>query len=126
MGNLCGKASNDDPFAQPGRRLDSAPPAPKSASVPAKVVGGPPRTLGGGSGSGSGGATTTGVGVDEARRKAAEAAEARAKQGGGGGKLSSQLAAQKRQTRTDTLKEVSDTQRRQRDMDASADALNHN
>jgi hypothetical protein len=70
MGNICGKQESDA-FSQPGRVLGSAPPpAPKTAPVP-KKVGGPPRTLGGGS--------STGDGSDlvDARRKAAEAAEVR-------------------------------------------------
>ena len=73
MGNLCGKAS-DDPFDQPGRTLDSAPVQPTTASVPAKrIVGGPPRTLGGNeAGAGSGAQQQ---GSEDARRKAAAAAE---------------------------------------------------
>ncbi len=81
MGNLCGRES--DPFAQPGRRLDSAPATPASVSVPAAasshrkptVVGGSPRTLGGGSGpkqAASGDA-------NDARLRAAKAAQVRLK-----------------------------------------------
>ncbi|KAM7222326.1 hypothetical protein V8F06_002353 [Rhypophila decipiens] len=133
MGNLCGKES--DHFATPGRRLDATPAQPKTASVPTGAsrpsqpppkVGGPPRTLGG-SGGGGGGAGSSSSAADDARRKAAEAAEQRAKQASTtSGKLSSQLAAQKKQTRTDTLKELSETQLRQRDMDVNADVRNHN
>jgi hypothetical protein len=73
MGNLCGKESSPDPFAQPGRTLSSAPPASntKTSSVPRKV-GGPPRTLG------SNPSTTnpqSSTQQEDARRKAAEAAE---------------------------------------------------
>lgn len=72
MGNLCSKSDKDDGFSTPGRVLGSAPPQPQRASVPAtKVVGGPPRTLGGtepGAGSDS-------ASPDEARMRAAEAAE---------------------------------------------------
>ncbi len=42
------------------------------------------------------------------------------------GKLGEQLKAQKAQTRADTLKEASETNRRQRDADASAATLSHN
>ncbi|EMR61572.1 hypothetical protein MGN70_005401 [Eutypa lata] len=126
MGNICGKADSEA-FSQPGRVLGSAPPPqPQRASVPAgargptppKVVGGPPRTLGGRAGAGGGEA------ADEARRRAAEAAEARA-QAKPAGKLGSQLAAQKKQTRNDTLKEISSNERRQRDADEAAQARTH-
>ncbi|KAK3372504.1 hypothetical protein B0H63DRAFT_485040 [Podospora didyma] len=95
MGNLCGKES--DPFAQPGRRLDSAvTPAISSGSigVPASTaaayrtkrsspkVGGPARTLGGGGSSSStpsspntAGGGGSGSAEDDARRRAAAAAE---------------------------------------------------
>lgn len=76
MGNICGKQESD-PFAQPGRRLGSAPPpssgtAPVPAAAGKKKVGGPPRTLGGG-----GGSASASGGPDEARRQAAAAAEVR-------------------------------------------------
>jgi hypothetical protein len=51
--------------------------------------------------------------------------QARAK-GGKTGKLGEQLAAQKKQTRTDTLKETSADNVRQREMDAAAEARSHN
>lgn len=41
------------------------------------------------------------------------------------GKLGSQLAAQKKQTRNDTLKEISSNERRQRDADEAAQARTH-
>lgn len=76
MGGLCSKQEGD-PFAQPGRRLDSAPPARTSAptsSVPGNAakpkIGGPPRTLGGG-----GGGASSSSDADDARRRAAAAAE---------------------------------------------------
>ncbi|RFU35934.1 hypothetical protein B7463_g334, partial [Scytalidium lignicola] len=125
MGNLCGKQS-DDPFAQPGRTLDSAPPPSnnRTSSLPRKVVGGPPRTLGGS----SSGTTSSGTGdvtTAEARRKAAAAAEARAKSATSKpkGKLGSQLQDQKKQTRRDTLNEASNDERRTRDADATAQAI---
>ncbi|KAI1756712.1 hypothetical protein F4782DRAFT_483794 [Xylaria castorea] len=122
MGNICGK-SESEAFSQPGRVLGSAPPQPQRASVPAHV-GGPPRTLGGGgppSAQGNSGDT------DDARRRAAEAAEARAQatSGRSSGKLGAQLAAQKKQTRNDTLQEISDNERRQRDADEVAQARVH-
>ncbi|RYO83028.1 hypothetical protein DL766_005520 [Monosporascus sp. MC13-8B] len=129
MGNICGK-SDGDAFAQPGRVLGSAPAQPQRASVPAGAiggtasspkVGGPPRTLGG---SRSGG----GESADEARRRAAEAAEARAQAATSkaSGKLGTQLAAQKKQTRNEALKELSNSERRQRDADEAAQARSHN
>ena len=145
MGNCCGKP-DADPFSSPGRVLGTAPPKAHTAPVPAKStkVGGPPRTLGGGSGAGSG------SGDADARRKAAEAAEvrsplrrssprsagpvecslttsqARAKGPAKKGKLADQLDAQRRQTRTDTLKDASADEIRRREMDAAAQARSYN
>ncbi|KAI1383195.1 uncharacterized protein F4822DRAFT_68219 [Hypoxylon trugodes] len=129
MGNICGKEESEN-FSQPGRVLGSAPPQPERSSVPAKI-GGPPRTLGASTpnpnpnpnpqnGSDSN--------VDEARRRAAEAAEARAQAfaSKSTGKLGTQLAAQKKQTRNDTLKEISNSELRQRDADEAAQARTHN
>ncbi|KAI2638169.1 hypothetical protein GGS21DRAFT_488870 [Xylaria nigripes] len=121
MGNICGK-SESDAFSQPGRVLGSAPPQPQRAPVPAHV-GGPPRTVGGaGQGSGGGGGDAA-----EARRRAAEAAEGRAQAASArsSGKLGAQLAAQKKQTRNDTLQEISHNERRQRDADEAAEARAH-
>lgn len=124
MGNLCGKQSSSDNFSSPGRAVGSAPPpGPRTAPVPsaasgasktkAQKVGGPPRTLGGGS--------SDQQTPEEARRKAAEAAEARATaKNAKGGKLASNLAAQKKQTRTDTLNEASQQNLQQRESDADA------
>lgn len=123
MGNLCGKQESES-FSSPGRTLGSAPPQPKTAAVPASAtaskpprVGGPPRTLGGGGGPSS-------ESDQDARRRAAEAAETRAK-GKPTGKLGEQLAAQKKQTRNDTLKEASANEARYREIDANNDALSH-
>ncbi|KAI1082855.1 hypothetical protein F5B20DRAFT_486933 [Whalleya microplaca] len=128
MGNICGKAESEH-FAQPGRVLGSAPPQPQRASVPAKV-GGPPRTLGGSSPSTGPTASSSSQSgpQDEARRRAAEAAEARAQTAASKstGKLASQLATQKKQTRNDTLKEISNNEVRQRDADEAAQARSHN
>ncbi|KAI1423981.1 hypothetical protein F5Y12DRAFT_501448 [Xylaria sp. FL1777] len=122
MGNICGK-SESEAFSQPGRVLGSAPPQPQRASVPAHV-GGPPRTLGGGSPAAQG---TGGAADNDARRRAAEAAEARAQAASArsSGKLGTQLAAQKKQTRNDTLQEISNNERRQRDADEAAQARAH-
>ncbi|RYP65291.1 hypothetical protein DL771_008360 [Monosporascus sp. 5C6A] len=128
MGNICGK-SDGDAFAQPGRVLGSAPAQPQRASVPDGAigrtarppkVGGPPRTLGGSQSAG-------GESPDEARRRAAEAAEARAQAATSkaSGKLGTQLAAQRRQTHNETLKEHSNNERRQRDVEAAAKAMRH-
>ncbi|KAI1447971.1 hypothetical protein F5Y02DRAFT_415360 [Annulohypoxylon stygium] len=124
MGNICGKSDSDN-FSQPGRVLGSAPPQPERSSVPAKV-GGPPRTLGGvGSLPNPPDLSSDAV---EARRRAAEAAEARAQAASAknSGKLGTQLAAQKKQTRNETLKEISDNERRQRDADEAAQSRSHN
>ncbi|KAK1600620.1 uncharacterized protein LY79DRAFT_574885 [Colletotrichum navitas] len=130
MGSVCGKEDKGDNFTSPGRPLGTAPPPqPKTAPIPSRV-GGPPRTLGGGSGDGSGGGGASGqqsADAAEARRKAAEAAETRAKAASKStGKLSSQLNAQKKQTQTDLLKDASAQQLRQRDADAAAEARTYN
>jgi len=74
MGNICGKAEpNPSP---PGRVLGSAP-APRTTSSVPKKVGGPPRTLGGGSGGHEPAGGDSSVDPGDARRRAAEAAEVR-------------------------------------------------
>ncbi|GKT42324.1 uncharacterized protein ColSpa_02505 [Colletotrichum spaethianum] len=129
MGSVCGKEDKGDNFTSPGRPLGTAPPPqPKTAPIPARV-GGPPRTLGGGSSGGASGQQS--ADAAEARRKAAEAAEnlrqARAKAASKStGKLSSQLNAQKKQTQADLLKDASAQQLRQRDADAAAEARTYN
>ncbi|KND89456.1 hypothetical protein TOPH_05872 [Tolypocladium ophioglossoides CBS 100239] len=123
MGNICGK---EDPDASPpGRVLGSAPPAQKTSSIP-KKVGGPPRTLGGSTSAPPSGEDSPGRGGGQvdARRRAAEAAEARAKAANKGGKLHSQLSAQKRQSRSDTLKQASEQEQRARDADNAARTRN--
>ncbi|KAI0176274.1 hypothetical protein GGR52DRAFT_353556 [Hypoxylon sp. FL1284] len=124
MGNICGK-SDSEAFSQPGRVLGAAPPQPERASVPPKISN-PPRTVGGSAQNAQ--ATQAGSSADEARRRAAEAAEARAKAttAKSTGKLGTQLAAQKKQTRNDTLKEISNNAIRQRDADEGAQARSHN
>ncbi|TRX93886.1 hypothetical protein FHL15_005268 [Xylaria flabelliformis] len=123
MGNICGK-SESEAFSQPGRVLGSTPEQPQRASIPAHV-GGPPRTLGGGPPSAQG--NSGDADADNARRRAAEAAEARAQAASArsSGKLGAQLAAQKKQTRNDTLQEISNNERRQRDADEAAQARVH-
>ncbi|KAI0397872.1 hypothetical protein F5Y17DRAFT_413882 [Xylariaceae sp. FL0594] len=125
MGNICGKADSDA-FSQPGRVLGSAPPQQERSSVPARItIGGPPRTLGG-QGQASGG---DGDGTADARKRAAEAAQARAEAASSkssSGKLGAQLAAQKKQTRIDTLQEISNNERLRRDADEATQARAHN
>ncbi|EKJ71222.1 hypothetical protein NXS19_001260 [Fusarium pseudograminearum] len=120
MGNICGK-TEPEAFSQPGRVLGTAPP-PTSGTAPVpKQVGGPPRTLGGGSATAASGSDDP----ENARRKAAEAAEARAKAASKpGGKLQTQLAAQKKQTRSETLKDASQEQLRAREADQATEARN--
>ncbi|CAM1506760.1 Fc.00g064010.m01.CDS01 [Cosmosporella sp. VM-42] len=119
MGNICGKTESE-PFSQPGRVLGTAPPPNYGTAAVPKKVGGPPRTLGGGAPAEGG----SSLAQDDARRKAAEAAEARAKALGKGGKLKSQLDAQKKQNRVDTLKDASNQELRSRDADEAAKARN--
>ncbi|KAI0200090.1 hypothetical protein F4808DRAFT_430537 [Astrocystis sublimbata] len=125
MGNICGK-SESEAFSQPGRVLGSTPTQPERVSVPAHV-GGPPRTLGGGGGSAPSPAGGSNADAEEVRRRAAEAAEARAQAASAksSGQLGAKLAAQKKQTRNDTLQEISNNERRQRDADEGAQARIH-
>ncbi|PWI64822.1 hypothetical protein PCL_08536 [Purpureocillium lilacinum] len=123
MGNICGKAEpNPSP---PGRVLGSAP-APRTTSSVPKKVGGPPRTLGGGSGGHEPAGGDSSVDPGDARRRAAEAAEARAKAANKGGKLKAQLNAQKKQSRSDTMKGASEAERRARDADEGLEARQWN
>ncbi|KAH7328681.1 hypothetical protein B0I35DRAFT_473361 [Stachybotrys elegans] len=120
MGNCCGKPDAENTLGP--RHADSqAPTGPQTSRLPHKV-GGPGRTLGG-----SSSAADTSAAAGDARQKAAEAAEARAKAASsGGGKLQSQLAAQKKQTRNDTLKEASEQTLRERESASAAEARNWN
>ncbi|KAI1759736.1 hypothetical protein GGR53DRAFT_123034 [Hypoxylon sp. FL1150] len=124
MGNICGK-SDSEAFSQPGRVLGSAPPQPQRAAVP-PTISSPPRTLGGSAAAAQD--ARNGGNADEARRRAAEAAEARAHASTSKttGKLGTQLAAQKKQTRNDTLREISNNAIRQRDAEEGAQARSHN
>ncbi|OAA49248.1 hypothetical protein NOR_01171 [Metarhizium rileyi] len=122
MGNICGKEEPD--ASPPGRLLGSAPPTQHKSTIP-KRVGGPARTLGGSS-SGPGEAAAPTADVGDARRKAAQAAEARAKASSKpGGKLQSQLSAQKRQSRTETLKQASAEEQRRMEI-ANNEATTYN
>ncbi|KAK1988691.1 hypothetical protein LZ30DRAFT_776592 [Colletotrichum cereale] len=155
MGSFCGKEDKGDNFTSPGRPLGTAPPPqPKTAPIPARI-GGPPRTLGGGGGGGASGQQSADAAEARRKAaEAAEAsiprlslpsflfptfacswplgahrqrATARAKAASKStGKLSSQLNAQKKQTQTDLLKDVSAQQLRQRDADADAEARTYN
>ncbi|KAH7375964.1 hypothetical protein B0T11DRAFT_323921 [Plectosphaerella cucumerina] len=120
MGAVCGKEKPNN-FSSPGRPVGSAPVQPKTAPVPNKPaprVGGPPRTLGGGSD------VPSSADRDDQRRRAAEAAEARAKAANkASGKLGAQLAAQKKQTNNDRLNELSNENRLHREADAKASVI---
>ncbi|OJD12628.1 hypothetical protein AJ78_06815 [Emergomyces pasteurianus Ep9510] len=122
MGSFCSKSANPtEPFAQPGRVLGTNPNPPQAprASLPRKVgssQAGTGRTLGG---------QGPDQGKSDPRNAAARAAEERAaKQTSTAkkGKLGSQLAAQKAQTRNETLDEVSRHNRAAREADAAAAA----
>ncbi|KAL2017817.1 hypothetical protein VTK56DRAFT_1619 [Thermocarpiscus australiensis] len=131
MGNLCSTAQSD-PFSGPGRPLGATPAKHASVSVPAsassprqprgRVLGGPPRTLGGaaaGTGEASGG------GAEDARAKAAAAAEARFQQSRKGGKLQEKLHKERGRTDAQALREASAEESQHRTLDQSADALRH-
>ncbi|KAK4158144.1 hypothetical protein C8A00DRAFT_28855 [Chaetomidium leptoderma] len=135
MGNLC--SSERDPFSQPGRPLGTTPAARTSVSVPASAtigsskkqpprkVGGPPRTLGGSSvgSNGNGSGTTPSA---DAGARAAAAAEARSQQSKQrGGKLQAALQQQRGMTDAEALRQASEAERRQRDLDQSTKALNY-
>ncbi|KAB8339198.1 hypothetical protein FH972_022132 [Carpinus fangiana] len=110
MGNLCSSSSNkDDPFAQPGRTLGSAaPPQQGRTSVPKPKIQGSGRTVGGAAAS---------LPESDPRAAAAKAAEERANKGQAKGKLAEQLAAQKKQSRTNTLEQASQDERAARAAD---------
>jgi len=119
MGNLCSKSANEaDPFAQPGRVLGNSsqpssgpPPRSLTASTPGRALGGSEST----------------TAAEDARSAAARAAEGRAaKSSKGAGKLSSQLEAQKKQTRNELLAASSEQERRTRDADEAAQARSYN
>ncbi|KAL2834543.1 hypothetical protein BJY01DRAFT_84089 [Aspergillus pseudoustus] len=134
MGNICSRSKNEpEAFSSPGRVLGSSTTnnntAPR-ASVPAGAKlkqsnwQSPGRTLGGEGGSGSAGAgSTTGPGTEtaeDARARAAAAAQARAEATTASkGKLGTKLAAQKAQTHSQTLNEVSRDERAARDADGA-------
>ncbi|CAK7239755.1 MAG: hypothetical protein STHCBS139747_001190 [Sporothrix thermara] len=120
MGNLCGKVDKSDNIGN--TRLAPAGAVggqqAKTAPVPPRV-GGPPRTLGGSS-SGPGSSAAA-----DARERAAAAAEAR-NTPKATGKLGAQLAAQKRENHSETLKKASEAEVRRREMDAQASIAAHN
>ncbi|KAL2400074.1 hypothetical protein ABEF93_005062 [Exophiala dermatitidis] len=123
MGNLCSRSANEpDHFSTPGRTVGSSRPAqnqPSSAPVPQKVTTSTPgRTLGG---------AERPTGPDDPRSAAARAAEERAaKANKTSGKLSAQLSSQKKQTQNQLLNSGSQTERRTRDADQTAEARNWN
>ncbi|EAQ90880.1 predicted protein [Chaetomium globosum CBS 148.51] len=98
------------------------PPRPRCPPPPKRPgkVGGPPRTLGGNSTPGSGSTA-----ADDARARAAAAAEERLQKSKQGGKLKAQLNQQRGMTDAQALREASETEQRQRELDQSASALRH-
>lgn len=121
MGNICSKSANkDDNFAGQGRTLGSSADAPQPRPIPANkqtVASTPGRSLGG-DGTAEGG---------DARGAAARAAEQRAAAGSrSGGKLSTQLAAQKKQTQNQALNAASQQERQTRTADANTEVRNYN
>jgi len=114
MGNICGKESADS-FAKPGRTLSSAPPPSNTTTIPvpkSRKVGGKAAAV---------------PNSEDARRQAAAAAEARAqKSSKPAGKLERDLQEQRKQTRTDTLRQASKEERAARNADSNAEILNYN
>ena len=68
------------------------------------------------------------MGTNDPRSAAAKAAEARANaaKGKGQGKLGKELAAQRQQTRTGTLGEVSQEERRRREVEEGREVASYN
>ncbi|CAF9926490.1 MAG: hypothetical protein ALECFALPRED_003456 [Alectoria fallacina] len=117
MGNLCGKPSKEnDPFSQPGRPVGSAPPLQSNPRASVPKISSQGQKLGGSSG---------GEGSD-ARSAAARAAEERAKANQPKGKLGRDLAKERAQTRTGTLENVSQDERRRRETDQKSQAISYN
>ena len=141
MGNICSKSANkDDNFSTPGRVLGAAP---QPARVPAQpnqklTSSTPGRALGS---AGSDGASSP----NDARSAAARAAqvsrevamatdmrgadvrqERAAAANKAGGKLSTSLAAQKKQTQNQTLNAGSEQERLLRSADANTETRNWN
>ncbi|KAK5091060.1 hypothetical protein LTR05_001240 [Lithohypha guttulata] len=126
MGNICSRSANkDDNFSGPGQTLGSSSDAPRPVPVTKKqtIAGTSGRPLGSAGGDG----TSSPAPPDGARSAAARAAEERATAANKpGGKLSGQLAAQKKQTQTQTLNTGSEQERLARAADANTQARNWN
>ncbi|GIK02777.1 hypothetical protein Aspvir_006838 [Aspergillus viridinutans] len=130
MGNLCSTSKNEaEPFSRPGHLLGSAanppPNAAPRAPLPAKSKApfkSPGRTLG------EAAPEVPDAERADARTNAAIAAQKRAESAASAqkGKLGSKLAAQKAQTQTQTLSEVSREQTAARQMDESSEARRWN
>ncbi|KAF7512451.1 hypothetical protein GJ744_001386 [Endocarpon pusillum] len=129
MGNLCSKSANKpDAFPGQGRVVGTSSSQPaSSAPIPQKITSNSPGRPLGGSSVNSGG-SFDGAASDP-RSAAAKAAEERAKaasRGTSGGKLSAQLEAQKKQTRSELLAAGSKEEQQARAADAAAEARNYN
>ncbi|KAI9041574.1 uncharacterized protein KD926_006648 [Aspergillus affinis] len=130
MGNICSRSKNEpEPFSRPGRVLGSNPPPPSAGAPGGKKPAGPRAPLPansksnfGSPGRTLGDADDAGGQNSDARTNAALAAQKRAESSTpvGKGKLGSKLAAQKAQTQTQTLNEVSHDERAARDADDAA------
>ncbi|KAL9133849.1 MAG: hypothetical protein Q9175_004969 [Cornicularia normoerica] len=117
MGNLCGKPSKEnDPFSQPGRTVGSVPPSKSNPRASVPKISSQGQKLGG---------SSTGESSD-AKSAAARAAEERAKANQPRGKLGRDLAKERAQTRTGTLENVSQDERRRRDVDQTSQTINYN
>ncbi|KAK8042266.1 hypothetical protein PG993_006789 [Apiospora rasikravindrae] len=127
MGNICGKSSSDpDAFSTPGRIVGTTPAQPQRASLPPRVVGGPPRKLGGGNDSAAAAAPSSSAAVEARETGSRGCREQRRLLPKTQGKLGQQLAAQKKQSRQETLNEISQEERRARDAEQAAQARAHN
>ncbi|KAJ2907017.1 hypothetical protein MKZ38_008585 [Zalerion maritima] len=117
MGSLCSKEVDNSPSNRPVRTLGSS--APRTAPVPPKKgqkIGGPARTLGG---STSEGTAATNAALAAERRASATAQKPK-------GALGKALNEQRKMTHVDTLKQVSEEERRRRETEAQSEIRNYN
>ncbi|CAF9922864.1 hypothetical protein IMSHALPRED_005774 [Imshaugia aleurites] len=117
MGNLCGKPSKEnDPFSQPGRTVGSAPPPQSNSRASVPKIDSQGQKLG----------SSSGRATNDARSAAARAAEERAKANQPKGKLGRDLAKERAQTRTGTLENISQDERKRREADKTSQTINYN